>query len=369
MIIKLKLFESISKYLSNIIHINHIMEYSDLRDQLEDKHGKIDEIIEYTDSKEINKENKNSKTYIGDNFSINFDYINSKYVEDIDGNKIYRYNVISDNFEFLYFVYDIFFEGKKFIAIQREVDRSNTSLDIIGTSHYSSENKDIISNKFDNHNYDKCLIELDKPRYMKIKDSNKKDSVLSLLFVKPFKNKNFIKGFILFPLLLILSLIITIFKSLAKIHKFYISDIRNREFASDFKTAIKYSEDTDTPLYLIDRPINQLIKSYLNETNLKGLIKLIYILIITKLKVTFGRNKKADNVKQSIDQLVDEHPILHKYLVEQRDNYMYSNILDNVDDNENIIIVVGLGHVDGIVDKLDNHNFKEINITTVDNMF
>ena len=64
----------------------------------------------------------------------------------------------------------------------------------------------------------------------------------------------------------------------------------------------------------------------------------------------FLKNKKSEFDEISLDK----YPTLKKYLITYRDEYIADKINDLVRNNNNICMIIGKSHIEGIINKLDD---------------
>ena len=135
---------------------------------------------------------------------------------------------------------------------------------------------------------------------------------------------------------------------------------------SEMKKAIELAKLYKKPLYLIDRPINITLRRALNSMSFKEKIKLFYQLFedngcaheLDRRSI----REMVDNAEELVKILKELSPVLYKVFVDERDRYMAKNIFDTSIGREKILVVVGAGHVKGIVDYLKKLERGEIEI-------
>ncbi|MBW9220502.1 TraB/GumN family protein [Methanothermococcus sp. SCGC AD-155-N22] len=135
---------------------------------------------------------------------------------------------------------------------------------------------------------------------------------------------------------------------------------------SEMKKAIELAKLYKKPLYLIDRPIDITLKRALSSMSLKEKLKLLCQLFedddsISKLDKR-SIKEIVDNAEELVEILKDLSPSLYKVFVDERDRYMAKNIFDTSIGREKIVVVVGAGHVKGIIDYLKKLERGEIEI-------
>ncbi len=121
------------------------------------------------------------------------------------------------------------------------------------------------------------------------------------------------------------------------------------------KTAIDMASSLSIPIYLIDRDINITLSRLLNEMSLKEKLKLFYeILNAEEIEVSEEDiNKMIKNPEKFISLLKDMSPTMFRVLVNERDRYMAKKIFELSKVKNSLVVVVGAGHVKGIINYLE----------------
>lgn len=292
-------------------------------------------------------------------------------VGEVNGSPVERYNVKQkEDSQFLQYIYKISLGEKNVVATQTKASFDNISVDIVGTSHYSQGSKNIIREKFKNNNYDLCLIELDELRKKSLEDNNNGFSLkdFALTPLRHISKGNILRGILSLLPYSLASVIIGILKILKWPFE-KITSMRDIEKGIDFKTALEESRKNQVRVALIDKDFVDVLKDYLSEATKKETITIITKFIASRVLMPFRRNRETKTVLKDIEKLKGEYPKLYRNLILKRDNYMSSKILENITGNENrILIVVGAGHVEGIKNSIEQHDFKEINSQIVENI-
>lgn len=125
--------------------------------------------------------------------------------------------------------------------------------------------------------------------------------------------------------------------------------------------AVELAEEKDIPIVLLDRDIRVTLKRMWSKMTFFEKIKIFGALILGLLG--FGRKKVDINEiteKETVDYLISElrnfSPGAAETIIDERDAYITTKILDQVTQGNDILAVVGAGHEKGIMNYLKNYN-------------
>ncbi|HIP17331.1 MAG TPA: TraB/GumN family protein [Methanothermococcus okinawensis] len=222
---------------------------------------------------------------------------------------------------------------------------------LIGTAHVSEDSVNKVEQAILEIDPDLIAIELDSERFFALlNERDKNHSKKNIDVLKIIKEGNI-------GLFLIHSILSNFQRDIGE--KFNIKP------GSEMKKAVELAKTYKKPLSLIDRPINITLKRALDSMSLKEKLTLLYELLDDKDTVKLDKeslNKMVDNAEKLIDLLGELSPSLYRVLVDERDKYMAKNIFDITSGRERILVVVGAGHVRGIVNYLKKLEKNEIDI-------
>lgn len=136
------------------------------------------------------------------------------------------------------------------------------------------------------------------------------------------------------------------------------------------KKAIDLAIAYNKPISLIDRPINITLKRAIQSLSSKEKLQIMLSFISGDKNIDLDEksiNEMVDNADDLIDVLKEVSPTIYGVLVDERDKYMAKNIYELSKEKERILVVVGAGHLKGIINylkKLENNeiyiNLKEL---------
>jgi pheromone shutdown-related protein TraB len=217
-------------------------------------------------------------------------------------------------------------------------------LTIIGTAHVSQESVDEVKDAIYEKRPDVVAIELDRPRYIKLKQDMmgvKRDDTISV--TKIIKENKVTLFFV--------STLLSYFQS-------KIGSEVDVAPGSEMIGAIEASEDLGIPIALIDRDVNVTLQRAMNKMGFVEKLKFLYGLIGAVLgfedeeEIEIEDLKNPENIDEMMEMFKDEAPSVHEVLVHERDAYLAGRIMSLPQDH--VIAVVGAGHKPGIENYLDN---------------
>lgn len=236
----------------------------------------------------------------------------------------------------------------------KELDFNNKHITIIGTAHISAKNRDQVKEIILDKKPTAVCVELDANRLyalMNPEEQNKKPK-----FSNIFKTKHksvFLLSYILGGLQ----------KKIAK--KYNITP------GEEMLSAISGAKVVGARVYLVDRDINITLSKLLKRLTFKEKMNLLFggLFIPKKELKKIDINKlmseveteeeKSEIIEEIMKLFTKRHKKLKEILVDERDEFIAYN-LQKIPE-ENIVVVVGAGHLDGIINNLN----KEIDIKKI----
>ena len=213
-------------------------------------------------------------------------------------------------------------------------------LTIIGTAHVSAESVEEVKDVIYELQPDRVAIELDLPRYTKLKNSmmgiEEDDSISVTKIIKENKVGLFL-----------LTTVLSYFQS-------KIGDEVDVAPGSEMVGAIEAAEDLGIPIALIDRNINITLERALNRMSFFEKIKFLIGILSTDTddeEIDIEDLKNPDNLEDLLGMFKDEAPGIYDVLVHERDAYLAGSLLRIPEDK--VVAVVGAGHQPGINAYLD----------------
>ncbi|ABR55832.1 TraB/GumN family protein [Methanococcus aeolicus] len=228
---------------------------------------------------------------------------------------------------------------------------------LIGTAHVSEDSVDKVEKSICEINPDLIAVELDKDRFFAItkNNTNDPDNLKKVDLIKIIKEGNI-------SLFLVHTLLANFQKDIGE--KFGIKP------GSEMKKAIDLAIAYNKPISLIDRPINITLKRAIQSLSSKEKLQIMLSFISGDKNIDLDEksiNEMVDNADDLIDVLKEVSPTIYGVLVDERDKYMAKNIYELSKEKERILVVVGAGHLKGIINylkKLENNeiyiNLKEL---------
>ncbi len=209
---------------------------------------------------------------------------------------------------------------------------------IIGTAHISQKSADLVKKVIEEEKPDTVCVELDEQRYEAL--SNKKR--WQELDIKAIiKNKQLTT--------LVVNLILASYqKKLGK--KLGVMP------GTELMVATQVAKENDIPIVLCDRDVKITLKRAWNKMSFFQKLKFLVsglAGVFEKQDITeeeLEKLKEKDILNELMAELGKAMPVLKEVLIDERDTYITEKMRNA--EGENIVAVVGAGHVNGIIEKL-----------------
>ncbi|MCK5474822.1 MAG: TraB/GumN family protein, partial [Candidatus Aenigmarchaeota archaeon] len=123
--------------------------------------------------------------------------------------------------------------------------------------------------------------------------------------------------------------------------------------------AVSLAEKQDIPYVFIDQNINITISRLMSEMGFFSKIKFLFYLLIGFIGIPFpwlmaskeldlNKVPEKDFIDEAMVELKAAFPAIYKVLVADRNKFMAKNIKKLGEKYDNVVVVVGAGHVKGI---------------------
>jgi len=118
-------------------------------------------------------------------------------------------------------------------------------------------------------------------------------------------------------------------------------------------TTVEYAQSNQKPIAFIDMNAQIMFSRMLKEMTIREKIRLIFSgfggLFVSKKRVEKEIDKIQDNFDYYMDAIAKKFPTIKRVLIDERNQYMAKNILKANEEFENVIAVVGDGHIPGLL--------------------
>lgn len=213
---------------------------------------------------------------------------------------------------------------------------------LIGTGHVFNLSQALLE-IFDEKNPDILCVELDKQRY----------NALILKQNNPEKYREYGKNQ---PV---------IYRMLARFQDKMAKEYGVRA-GEEMITTIDYAQSHQLPLAFIDMNAQRLFSKMFKKMTLREKIRLFFSgfagFFVSKKRVEKEIDRLEDNLDKYMEEVSKKFPTIKKVLVDERNMYMVEQLASANRQYENVIAVVGDGHISGITKLLDK---KEIEFDTI----
>ncbi|MDG6229787.1 MAG: TraB/GumN family protein [Candidatus Thermoplasmatota archaeon] len=118
-------------------------------------------------------------------------------------------------------------------------------------------------------------------------------------------------------------------------------------------TGIKFAHDHQLPMVFIDRSADQIFARMIKEMGFLEKIRLFFSalgsLFVSKKQVDKEIKKLDTNLEAYLEQVGDKFPTVKRVLIDERNKYMVKQLLETQEAYENIVAIVGDGHIPGLL--------------------
>lgn len=239
---------------------------------------------------------------------------------------------------------------------QRELLLNGRKITLIGTAHVSSESITEVESTIRELKPDCVAIELDEKRAESIQN---KEKYRQLDIVKVLKNH---QGF-----LLLANLILASFQR--KMGK-----TAGVQPGDEMLAAMKVSSELGIPTVMADRQIQITLKRAWAKNSFWGKMKLLSALIASAFSKEEYTPEQIEEIKEQNEmdsmmaELSESMPVVKEVLIDERNEYLASKIWSS--QGNNIVAVLGAGHLNGVVENLEKlaNQTSAIDIESLDSI-
>lgn len=209
---------------------------------------------------------------------------------------------------------------------------------LIGTGHVFDLSSALLR-IFDEKKPDAVCVELDKQRY----------NALMMKLSDPEKYKAAGKDF---PV---------VYKLLARFQDSMASEY-GVTAGDEMLTAINYAQSRQLPVMFIDMNAQYLFSKMLRSMSLSEKLKLLLTgfggFFISKKHVEKELSKFEKDFDKYIEQIGEKFPTIKRVLIDERNAYMVQQLSKVNEEYENVVALVGDGHIPGISELLTSKDVK-----------
>ncbi len=240
---------------------------------------------------------------------------------------------------------------ERYTSDVRLVDIENRRIFIIGTAHISKQSANLVREVIETEKPDTVCVELDEKRFQALSEKSRWEELDLKSLIKQKQLST----------LLINILLSSYQKKLGE--KLGVTP------GIELLEAAKTTKEMNIPIELCDREVRITLRRAWNSMSFFQKLKLIssgFAGIFEEEEITEERLeeiKQKDVLSELMNELGKSMPVLKKVLIDERDAYLATKILESKGDK--VVAVVGAGHVDGIEAALKERkkaNLKEIEI-------
>lgn len=235
-------------------------------------------------------------------------------------------------------------------TMQRITCANGKEITLIGTAHVSQDSVDEVAQAIDDIGPDRICVELDTGRYKSKTEPQGWES----LDIKTILKEN--KGF-----LMLANMALSSYQKKLGVQM-------GVSPGDEIMRAAQLATDRDIPLSFCDREIQVTFKRAWRLSNPWNKLKLISSLLTAVFSNEEISNEEIERLKETnvlqsmLDEMATELPTIKKVLIDERDQYLASNIYTA--EGSKIVAVVGAGHAPGLVAHMQRLERNEVSPDT-----
>lgn len=225
---------------------------------------------------------------------------------------------------------------------------------IVGTAHVSKKSIDEVKETILKEQPDVVGVELDRDRLVGLLDKTKKE----VKFKDVLRNKDFFLSVVVY--------------FLSKYQK-KIGQKLDTKPGEEMLCAVESAKEINSKILLLDRDIKITLKKLFKNIGFFNALKMFFGSLFKSKKNNIDVNKLLSEVEKGTinEETINEimtfmsknFKVIKEILIDERDEFMAFNI-KRINFN-NIVVVVGAGHVNGIIKNLYNDNINIKKLLTV----
>jgi pheromone shutdown-related protein TraB len=223
--------------------------------------------------------------------------------------------------------------------LQRVLSLNGRTITLIGTAHVSAESVAEVENTIKELKPDSVAIELDEKRADSIRN---KDKYRELDIVKVLRRG---EGF-----LLLANLVLASFQR-------RMGQNVGVNPGDEMLAAMRVADELNIPTVMADRAIQTTLKRAWSKNSFWGKCKLLATLLSSAFSKEDMSAEDIENIKEKnemdsmMNELADYMPVVKEVLIDERNVYLADKIWGAA--GNNVVAVLGAGHLDGVVENLE----------------
>jgi pheromone shutdown-related protein TraB len=227
---------------------------------------------------------------------------------------------------------------------RREIRIGESRITLLGTAHVSRSSAEMVKHLLESGEYDAVAVELCPSRYNALINP---DDLAKMDLLKVVRERR--------VLMVMASLALGAYQQ-------RLAEQFGIEPGAEQREAIRIAQDSHRPLLLIDREISITLKRVAGNLawwKRIGLFASLIGAIVSRDEVTeaeIEHLKEGDILETTFAEFAEDRQDLYLPLIDERDRYMAARLLQEVEQqgHENLLAVVGAGHLNGINRYLQN---------------
>lgn len=226
----------------------------------------------------------------------------------------------------------------------RQVQRGTCCYTLLGTAHISAQSVTAVEQAINTGRFDQIAVELDLQRWRALHDPSVLADLDLLKVIRQGKVALFAANL-----------------ALAAYQRRLASQL-GLEPGAELKRAVQLAQEKQLPVIFIDRDVGITFRRAAQRLGWLGRWKLFMSFIAGLFAADhvsaeeIEKLKNGDMLKASFGDFANQSPELYQTIISERDQYMAACLRQEGDDNDrpqNILAVVGAGHLEGLSQQLE----------------
>jgi pheromone shutdown-related protein TraB len=227
---------------------------------------------------------------------------------------------------------------------RREIRIGESRITLLGTAHVSRSSAEMVKHLLESGEYDAVAVELCPSRYNALINP---DDLAKMDLLKVVRERR----------------VVMVMASLALgAYQQRLAEQFGIEPGAEQREAIRIAQASHRPLMLIDREISVTLKRVAGNLawwKRIGLFASLIAAIVSREEVSeaeIEHLKEGDILETTFAEFAEDRQDLYLPLIDERDRYMAARLLQEIEQqgHENLLVVVGAGHLNGISRYLEN---------------
>lgn len=147
------------------------------------------------------------------------------------------------------------------------------------------------------------------------------------------------------------------------------ADSQGASIGEEMLSGVETAREINVPYILIDVEANTMVNTLLNSLSVGQKIKIagqvLTASVLPYQMIEEGLKKVQDDPEAAMVEFEKQYPDLKRSIVDQRDQYMAARLKEICIKYENIVCIVGEGHINGIIRALPDMDIEVVHLKEI----